>query len=137
MLRMFPFTLFPLIIANLVIFGTPGTDPWGGHLMTLPLFSGARWGLTVGDLMVVFGLAMLFVEILRAASIHAQVISNHMASVIVLLIYVIEFVAVPGAAHSVFFILTVIAAIDVIAGVAVSIRMARRDFTYAGPGTTN
>jgi hypothetical protein len=134
MLRLFPFTLFPLIVANLVIFGGIGTDPWGSELATLPLFSGSFWILTVGDLMVVFGLAMLFVEILRAASIQSNVVGNHMASVVVLLAYVIEFVAIPGAAHSVFFILTVIAAIDVIAGVAVSIRMARRDFTYAGPG---
>lgn len=134
MIQLFPFTFISLVIANLVIFGAPGTgDPWAAQIFSLPLFYGARWSLTVGDVMVVFALVMLFVEIMRAASIHANVIYNHMASVIVMIVYVVEFVAYERAASSVFFILTIIAAIDVIAGVAVSIRMARRDFTYAGP----
>jgi hypothetical protein len=136
MIQLFPFTLISLIVANLVIFGAPGAagaDPWAAQLFAIPLFSGASWPLTVGDLMIVFALIMLFVEIMRSASIQSNVVYNHMASVIVMIVYVVEFVAYDRAANSVFFILTIIAAIDVIAGVAVSIRMARRDFTYAGP----
>jgi hypothetical protein len=40
----------------------------------------------------------------------------------------VEFLLVPGAAHSVFFTLMAIAFIDVLAGFSVSLRAAGRDF---------
>ena len=45
----------------------------------------------------------------------------------VLVIYIVEFIIVGVAANSVFFILTVIALFDVVAGFTISIRTATRD----------
>src|SRR5690606_23750424 len=91
------------------------------------LFSGAEWRMTVGDLMVVVGLFALLGEVFRAATMARHAVTNHLVSIIVLVIYVIEFVVVAEAANSPFFILTIMALIDVLTGVVVTIRLASRD----------
>ncbi|MCG8561936.1 MAG: hypothetical protein MI824_19235, partial [Hyphomicrobiales bacterium] len=57
----------------------------------------------------------------------------HALSTVVFIICIIEFLVVPEAATSLFFFITIIALIDVIAGFSVTIRAARRDFAM-GPG---
>jgi hypothetical protein len=87
--------------------------------------------MTAGDVMVVIGLVALFVEILSAASLANRTIGNHLVSILVLIIYVIEFVVIERAANSTFFILTVIALIDVLAGIVITIRLAQRDIAFS------
>ena len=50
-----------------------------------------------------------------------------MLSTIILIIYVVEFIVAGVAAHSVFFILTILALFDVIAGFSITIKTATRD----------
>lgn len=126
-MRAIPFTIVTLIAFNLVIlFSDPGV--WGNNIAVMTLFSDEVWEFTNGDLMVTVGLLILLIEVLRATTIHNRAITNHIISVVVLLVYVIEFVIVGEAANSTFFILTMIALIDVLAGVVVTIRLATRDF---------
>jgi hypothetical protein len=136
MLTAFPLTLVPLIIYNLIAFILPGATPdatWTGTIFHLPLMSGERWGLTLGDLMITLAITMLFLEIMKSGRTGTATVTNHILSTIVLLIYVIEFVLVGKAATSLFFILTVIALFDVIAGFSITIRTATRDIAY-NPG---
>ncbi len=134
MLRAFPFTIVTLVVYNAVIIFSDG-DLWSDVLFDLELFSGVEWAFTWGDLMVIAGLVILLAEVLRATTIEKKAITNHIVSVVVLLVYVVEFVIVGEAGTSTFFILTVIALIDVLAGVVVTIRLATRDFSYEGhPG---
>lgn len=133
MLRAFPFTIVTLVAFNLIIiFSDAGV--WNNVLVTFTLFSGQPWALTNGDAMVTVGLLILLAEVLRATTIDRRAITNHIVSVVVLLIYVIEFVVVGDAGNSTFFILTMIALVDVLAGVVVTIRLATRDFAI-GHGT--
>jgi len=131
MLRAFPFTIVTFVIYNAVIIFSDASV-WADVLFEMELFSGVEWAFTWGDLMVIGGLVILLAEVLRATTIEKKAITNHIVSVVVLLIYVVEFVVVGEAGTSTFFILTVIALIDVLAGVVVTIRLATRDFSYEG-----
>lgn len=126
-MRAFPFTIVTLVIYNLVIL-FQDASVWDNELLELTLFSGEIWQLTTGSLMIAAGLLILLVEVLRATTVHTKAITNHLVSVVVLIIYVIEFVVVPEAGNSTFFILTMIALVDVLAGIVVTIRLATRDF---------
>lgn len=128
-MRNIPATLVPLILFNIVafLFSNLAGEAWGNQVVSAGLFSGATWVLTAGDVMIVIGLIALFVEILSAASLANKTIGNHLVSILVLIIYVIEFLVVERAANSTFFILTVIALIDVLAGIVITIRLASRD----------
>jgi len=136
MLTAFPLTIIPLVLYNLIAFVFPGATPdatWTGTIFHLPLMSGESWGLTLGDLMITLAITMLFLEIMKSGKTGSATVTNHILSTIVLIVYVIEFVLVGVAATSLFFILTVIALFDVIAGFSITIRTATRDVSYT-PG---
>jgi hypothetical protein len=135
MIAAIPLTILPLIAFNLIafnVFGSAGADPWSAEVFNLTLISGARWSVPFGDLLIVFAIAMLFVEVLKSARASSRTIINHMISTLVLIAYVVEFIVVRSAAHSVFFILLVIALFDVLAGFSITIKTATRDVNFGG-----
>ncbi|MBA5778657.1 hypothetical protein H2509_16120 [Stappia sp. F7233] len=128
-----PLTLLPFAAFNLAAFGFLGSsagDPWAMPVISISLVSGAGFTLLIGDLMIVAGLIFLFIEILKATRIGTASLVDHILSTLVLIAYLVEFLAIPEAAHSVFFILTVIALIDVIAGFSITITGSRRDVAF-------
>jgi len=128
MLKAFPFTIFPLAAFNVLVFLLPDRLPdWSAEQFSIDLFSAEQLTLTAGDLMVLFGLLFLLIEMLRAASASQGAIANHVASVIVLLVYVGELLVIPEAANPTFVILTAIALVDVLAGITVTARVVVRD----------
>jgi hypothetical protein len=92
---------------------------------------GGLWTVTWGDLMVILGLIMLFVETLKSARAAARAIGNHLASTAVFIVYLIEFILLGVAANSTFFLLMLMSLFDVVAGFTISIRAASRDITYS------
>ncbi|MCT4656598.1 MAG: hypothetical protein N4A65_12375 [Cohaesibacter sp.] len=131
-----PLLIAPLVVYNAFAFGFFGSsigDPWNAPIFTIEMVSEARWTLTLGDVMIVAALILLFVEILKATRTGMGSIVDHILSTLVFVVYLIEFLLVRETATSVFFILMIISAIDVIAGYSVTIRSARRDLTM-GPG---
>jgi hypothetical protein len=130
MLNAVPLMIVPFILYNLAMLGLMG----GGGLQSLhndvfvlPMISGAIWSMSLGDLFIVVALVVLFFEILRAAVNARGSLANHMLSMMVFIAFLIEFLLVQDAATQVFFILLTIALIDVVGGIAVSIRSAGRD----------
>src|SRR5437660_11893278 len=115
MLNVIPLTILPWIAFNVIAFAL-GYDVWDRPLFSLPVISGQSWTLFVRDVMILFGLACLFFEVLRSTSAGSRMITNHIISTIVLILYLVEFIVVRLAAHSVFFVLMAIALFDVIAG---------------------
>ena len=71
---------------------------------------------------------MLFIEILKSTSTGAATIFNHAVSMILFIVALVEFLLFKNFATSVFFILSVMCLLDVLAGVVVTIVSARRDF---------
>ena len=91
------------------------------------MISGQVWEFTWRDLMVVFGVVCLFGEVLKSTNTSSRAIVNHILSTLVFIVYLVEFIVVGFAAQSVFFILMVLALFDVLAGLTISIKAARRD----------
>ncbi|MCR9268661.1 MAG: hypothetical protein ACX94B_02935 [Henriciella sp.] len=87
-----------------------------------------EWVLTKGDALLLLSIAVLFMEILKSTSTGTATIMNHALSMIVFIVCLMLFLLHPNFATSVFFILTVMALLDVLAGVVVTIVSARRDF---------
>lgn len=131
MLLSLPYLILPLIAYNAIVFMT-GT-PFEAEVLHLNMLSGAVWRFTLGDLMLAGTLLLLFIEILKATRTGGNSLVDHALSTIVFIICLIEFLVVPEAATSLFFLITIIALIDVVAGFSVTIRAARRDFAV-GPG---
>jgi hypothetical protein len=140
----FPLLAIPVIIYNLMAFTFSGEVDANGVVRTMadqignpayaiariPMVSeGAVWAVTSGDLLVVLSMGFFFVEILKSTSTGASTIANHAVSMVVFIICLIEFLLLKNFATSVFFILTIMTLLDVLAGVVVTIISARRDFT--------
>jgi hypothetical protein len=126
MIAAIPLTVVPLLLFNILGF-VYGGSPWANVVFGLTMVSGLKWTVSLGDLMILLGLVMLFFELLRAARPGTATVTNHLASTVVFVIYRVEFILAAVAANSVFFILTVISLFDVAAGFTISIRTARRD----------
>ena len=126
----FPFLLLSVIAYNAIVFMTGTT--FETAVTQVPMISGAVWTLTLGDLLVMATLVLLFVEILKATRTGGNSLIDHALSTIVFIVCLIEFLVVPEAATSLFFFITLITLIDVVAGFSVTIRAARRDFAV-GP----
>ncbi len=130
-----PLMVVPLIVYNLVLLGLIGTNvqsPWDDPIFLLDMISGATWVMTLGDLMIVLGLILLFFEILKATRVGSNSIIDHLLSTFIFVAFLVEFLIVEGAATAVFFILMMMTLIDVLAGFSVSIRSATRDVSLGG-----
>jgi hypothetical protein len=127
MLTMIPLLIIPFIIFNLGLAGLFGPDPFATELFSVQMMSGGLWTMTVGNLLVVVALLLLFGEMMKSTRTSNISVVDHLLSIIVFAAFLVEFLMVRGAAHPVFFTLMVIALIDVLAGFAVSLRSAGRD----------
>lgn len=134
MLRNIPLLIIPFIIFNLgltgIISDAAGTDPWAMVILSMPMMSSGTWNLTLGDLLILIALVLLFVEMVKATRTSTASVVDHLLSTFVFVAFLVEFLLVRGAAHSVFFILMVIALFDVLAGFSISLRAAGRDVSY-------
>lgn len=128
MLINIPLMIVPFIIYNVVMM-TSDIYIWDTILFGIPMVSEVLWLMRLSDLMIVIGLFLLFFEILKSTRIGVRSVVNHLLSTIVLIVYLVEFLLVGGAATSVFFILLIMSLVDLMAGFSVSIRAAVRDIT--------
>ena len=130
MIAILPLMLVPLVLYNLVMLGLMGSGGIAALetvVLSLSMLSGAQWTLSLGDLFILIGLVVLFFEILKATRHSSGSLINHMLSLVVFIVFLVEFLLVRDAATQIFFILMTITFIDVIGGFAVSIRSAGRD----------
>ena len=128
-----PLLIVPYIVFNVVGLGFIGggsPDPWAAEILSMTMISGAVWSMSLGDLMITLSLFLLFFEIIKATRVGSSSIIDHLLSTFVLIAYLIEFLVVDFAANAVFFILMVIALVDVVAGFSISIRTATRDVSF-------
>jgi uncharacterized membrane protein YqhA len=124
----FPLMLVPFAVYNFFILAGD-LNPWEDVILRLDMVSGASFTLSMGDVLIVISLVLLFVEILKATRTGASTIVDHLLSTLVLIAFLVEFLLVAQASTSTFFILMVVTLIDVVAGYSVSIRNASRDLT--------
>jgi hypothetical protein len=119
-----------VIIAYLVM-GMGGGLMLDADAYSAELASGAVFALRAGDFFVLAGLVALFFEMLKAARLGAGTIIDHMLSTAAFVVALVCFLLVDYCGTASFFLLTVMALIDVVAGFSVSIFSARRDYSVS------
>jgi len=129
MLTQIPLMIIPFLGFNAVLVWW-GQPTFASGVFTASMMSGGIWTMTVGDCLIVIALAFLFFEIMKSTRTNNASIVDHLLSTFVFVACLVEFLLVPGAATSLFFILMMITLIDVIAGFSVSIRSAGRDVSF-------
>ena len=124
-----PLLIVPFVLYNLGLLGIfgGGDDPWASQMFSIRMMSGGVFSMTLGDLIVLIGLLLFFIEIVKSTRTSNASIMDHLLSTFVFVAFLVAFLLVKGAAHSVFFTLMVIALVDVLAGFSVSMRAATRD----------
>ena len=126
-----PLLIFPFLAYNLVVFTLFRGDPvnWCAGMFAVPMPSGMPWGVSAGDFLLVIGIVCLFIEVLKSTRAGRASILEHMLSMVIFVLFLVEFLLVGAASSSVFFLLMVMSLIDVVAGFTVSITAANRDVT--------
>lgn len=133
-LRSIPLMALAFILYNvIVLFGgaEEATALLSATRFELPMIQpGTTWAISWGDLILLATFILLFMEVLKATYTSTASLVDHGLSMLVFVACLVEFLIVPRAATSVFFLITVAALIDVIAGYTIGIRVARRDFAF-------
>lgn len=125
-----PVFAFLLVAYNLAAFsGSSDMQTFlTAELLSFQLISGALFALRVQDLLIVLGVIALYIEILKSTKTSRWSVIDHALSMVVFVIFLVEFIVFHPFGTSTFFILTLMAMLDVIAGFTVTISAARRDF---------
>src|SRR5437879_9540751 len=124
----FPLLLIPLAIYNIIVFLMPSvsfTDP----LVKLTLMSGAEWTVTLSDVLLTLGILLLLAEVIKGARPGAKYLTDHLLSLIVFGAAAAEFVLWPKFGTSTYFLLTALALVDFLSGLA----LRRRRGAVAAP----
>jgi hypothetical protein len=117
----FPLLLIPLAIYNIIVFLMPGvsfTDP----LVKLPLVSGTELPVTLSDVLLTLGILLLLAEVIKGARPGAKYLTDHLLSLIVFGAAAAEFVLWPKFGTSTYFLLTALALVDFLSGLALRTR---------------
>ena len=117
----FPLLLIPLAIYNIIVFLMPDvsfTDP----LVKLTLMSGAEWTVTLSDVLLTLAILLLLAEVIKGARPGAKYLTDHLLSLIVFGAAAAEFVLWPKFATSTYFLLTALALVDFLSGLALRTR---------------
>lgn len=91
--------------------------------------SGATLNLTWNIIFILAGICVLYIEILKSTRATHQALIDHLLSLVVFVIFLVEFIVLREMGSATFLILTLLSLVDVIAGFTVSLSAARRDIS--------
>ena len=103
------------------------------ELLKFAMTSGVPMRLDAGDVVVLAALVLLYFEVFKATRTSNASILDHIASLAVFVVALVEFLLLPRFAHGAFLAFLLMTLIDVVAGFTVTISSARRDFGTPGP----
>lgn len=129
----FPLLLIPFAIYNMVAFLTPGVS-WTAPVTTVHMISGQDWVLTWEDVLIAFSIFLFWIEIIKSTRIGMRTVMDHILAVALFVAMLVEFLLVKNAGTSTFFLLMIIAVVDVLAGFIVGMRSSQRQIEVEGPG---
>ncbi|HEX3506052.1 MAG TPA: hypothetical protein VHU22_21935 [Xanthobacteraceae bacterium] len=127
----FPLLLIPFAIYNMIAFLTPGVS-WTAPVTTVHMMSGQDWVLTWEDILIAFSIFLLWVEMIKATRMGMRGVMDHILAMVLFIVMLVEFLLVPQAATSTFFLLMAIALVDVLAGFIIGMRASRRQVEIEG-----
>src|SRR5436305_161355 len=117
----FPLLLIPLAICNIIVLLMPGVV-FASPLFTLPLMSGVAWPVTLSDVLIALGIVLLLFEIIKGARPGAKYFMDHLLSLVVFAGAAAEFAMLPQFGTSTYFLLTLLALVDFLSGIALRVR---------------
>ena len=124
----FPLLAFVLVAYNIALAtGHEFTATATSAMLTVKLISGATWILSLNDIFLIGGLGLLFVELMKSTRAGMTVTLEHVLSMFVFIGFLVEFLVVKGAGTDTFLLLGIMSLIDVMAGYAISIAVARKE----------
>jgi hypothetical protein len=126
----FPMLIVPFAIYNMIAF-LLDLD-FHQTVFTVPLLSGHRMDVSMGDVLVLLGVLLLYIEILKSTRFSSKAIVDHVLSIILFIAMIVEFIVAGKAATSTFLILTALSFVDVVGGFTITIRTAQRDVAFEG-----
>ncbi len=129
MLRNFPLLAIPVFIYNALAFGNGAlsksaqtvVESLGRKLFSVPMATGAEWNITTQDVLLFVALVLVFAEFIKTAREGREAIINHTLSLALFILCLIEFLLIPAFASSLFFIITTMALLDVVAGYMITV----------------
>jgi hypothetical protein len=122
----FPLLVIPFAVYNLVAFLFPSVG-WTNDIVRLHMMSGADWTFTPGDLLTAIGILILFVEMLKATRLSSRTMMDHILSMILFIVMLVEFLMIKQAATGTFFLLLILSFVDVVGGFSITVSAARRN----------
>lgn len=127
------FNIFPMMVIPVIAYAIAG---FLGASMADPVFTismvNAELQLSVGDILIILGMLMLFVELIKSAGSGTATIVNHGLSMAIFVICMALFLLVGSFGTAAFFLITLMALMDTVAGFVVTIVAARRDLAVGG-----
>ncbi len=128
-LKYIPFFSYLLIAYNILAYAGNEQSALNLVIFTSTLISGAVISLSVENILIMIGIFCLYFDILKSTRNSSASIIGHVLSMLVFVIFLIEYITVKPLGTASFLILTIMSMTDVIAGFTVSISAARRDIT--------
>jgi hypothetical protein len=130
------FGVIPLLVIPMIIYVALSL-PLGQvdirHFSTLPLISGAKLALSLGDLILLIAGGLMVLEVAKSADTSHKALIDAGLSIGLMVLCWIAWLVIPMFGTATFLILTVMQTVDGIGGTLVSIQAARRDWG-AGAG---
>jgi hypothetical protein len=117
----FPLLLIPLAIYNIIAFlmrDVSFTEP----IVKLMLVSGTEWPVTLSDILLALGILLLLFEVIKGARPGAKYLTDHLLSLVVFGGATAEFLLWPRFGTSTFFLLSLLALVDFLSGIALRAR---------------
>jgi len=131
-LRSIPLFGIILVVYNVLLLSNDPNAALIRPLFSIPLASGTAAAVAVRDLILVFAVIMLYLEMLKATRTGSATILDHGLSMAAFVVFLVEFIAVPGCGTATFLVLMLMSLVDVVAGFTISIVAARRDLAVGG-----
>jgi hypothetical protein len=117
----FPLLLIPIAIYNIIAFLMRDVS-FAAPLVTLPLPSGMAWPVTLSDVLVTLGILLLLCEVIKGARPGAKYLMDHLLSLVVVCGAGAEFALLPPFGTSTYFMLSALALVDFLSGIALRAR---------------
>jgi hypothetical protein len=121
----FPLLLIPLAIYNIIAFLMRDVS-FAAPLFTVPLTSGTAWPVTLSDSLLALGIVLLLCEVIKGARPGAKYLTDHLLSFLVVGAAGAEFVLLPQFGTSTYFLLSLLALVDFLSGIALRARRGKQ-----------
>lgn len=130
-----PLMIIPLGVYIAMVSGPSGVGVFDNVLISQAMLSGGTVNLTQGDALVGFAVLVLFLEVVKATRTGFAPVLDHVFSVLTTMVFLVMFIVWAPASTGLFALLMLIALVDVLAGLWISLNVARRDVAISPGGS--